>query len=95
MAWLEQPDGSRLEIFGAGGGQKVADNLSSLAGTKIALLGQVGISIALREGSDAGLPLVIADPKASAAKQIAGIATLLAADKLPLTDGKIKLSVSQ
>ncbi len=95
MAWLEQPDGSRLEIFGAGGGQKVADNLSSLAGTKIALLGQVGISISLREGSDAGLPLVIADPEASAAKQIRAIATLLAADKLPLTDGKIKLSVSQ
>jgi len=95
MAWLEQPDGSRLKIFGAGGGQKVADNLSGLAGTKIALLGQVGISVALREGSDAGLPLVIADPEASAAKQIRAIATLLAADKLPLTDGKIKLSVSQ
>src|SRR5213595_593561 len=28
MSWLEQPDGSRLEIFGSGGGQSVADSLS-------------------------------------------------------------------
>ncbi|NTW40602.1 MAG: Mrp/NBP35 family ATP-binding protein, partial [Cellulomonadaceae bacterium] len=27
MSWLEQPDGSRLEVFGAGGGQRVADSL--------------------------------------------------------------------
>ncbi len=94
MAWLEQPDGSRLEIFGAGGGQKVAESLSELAGTTIKVLGQVGISIALREGSDAGLPLVLADPKANAAEQIRGIAAQLAADKLPLTDGKINLAVS-
>ena len=94
MAWFEQPDGSRLEIFGAGGGQKVAESLSELAGTTIKVLGQVGISIALREGSDAGLPLVLADPKANAAEQIRGIAAQLAAHKLPLTDGKINLAVS-
>ena len=94
MAWLEQPDGSRLEIFGAGGGQKIAETLSELAGTSIKVLGQVGISVALREGSDAGLPLVLADPKAAAAEQIRGIAAQLAADKLPLTDGKINLAVS-
>ena len=94
MAWFEQPDGSRLEIFGAGGGQKVAESLSELAGTTIKVLGQVGISIALRECSDAGLPLVLADPKANAAEQIRGIAAQLAAHKLPLTDGKINLAVS-
>src|SRR5215204_306239 len=28
MSWLELPDGSRMEVFGAGGGQAVADSLT-------------------------------------------------------------------
>ena len=28
MSWMELPDGSRLEVFGSGGGQTVADSLS-------------------------------------------------------------------
>src|SRR5206468_2729741 len=35
MSWLEQPDGSRLELFGSGGGQAVADSLSALTGTRV------------------------------------------------------------
>src|SRR5690625_6135789 len=58
MSWLEQPDGSRLELFGAGGGQRVADRLSEVLGTDVPLLGQVPIEVALREGSDSGVPLV-------------------------------------
>src|SRR5690606_12661521 len=32
MSWLEQPDGSRLEVFGSGGGQRVAEGLSAATG---------------------------------------------------------------
>jgi len=50
MAWLEQSDGSRLELFGSGGGQLVAERLTTLSGQKVGFLAQIPISIALREG---------------------------------------------
>jgi len=52
MAWLEEANGSRFEIFGSGGGAAVAQRLSELQGTSVELLGQIPISIGLREGSD-------------------------------------------
>lgn len=58
MSWLEQPDGSKLEIFGSGGGQRVADHLGEILEDDVPLLGQVPIEIALREGSDSGVPVV-------------------------------------
>lgn len=58
MSWLEQPDGSRLEIFGSGGGLRVAERLSEILDDDVPLLGQVPIEIALREGSDTGVPVV-------------------------------------
>lgn len=64
MSWLEQPDGSRLEIFGSGGGQRVADRLSEILDDSVPLLGQVPIEIALREGSDSGVPVVNHDTEA-------------------------------
>jgi len=66
MSWLEQPDGSRLEVFGSGGGQRVADRLTELLGGPVPLLGQVPLDIALREGGDSGLPVVLAGDASSA-----------------------------
>src|SRR5579863_215846 len=43
MSWLQLPDGSRMELFGSGGGQAVADSLAALTGTKVPLLGQIPI----------------------------------------------------
>src|SRR5207302_6104456 len=40
MSWLQLPDGTRMELFGSGGGQAVADSLSALTGTAAPLLGQ-------------------------------------------------------
>ena len=93
MAWLEQADGTKLEIFGAGGGQLVADRLSAATGQKVALLGQVGLSVALREGSDVGMPVVLSHPGDSAAAEILRIAELLAADPRQLAGRRLKLSV--
>src|SRR5690625_2701281 len=64
MSWLEQPDGSKLEIFGSGGGQRVAERLSEILEADVPLLGQVPIEIALREGSDSGVPVVNNDTAA-------------------------------
>lgn len=62
MSWLEQPDGSRLELFGAGGGQRVADRLTEVLGGPVPLLGQVPLDVALRQGSDDGVPVVLGEP---------------------------------
>ena len=93
MAWLEQADGTKLEIFGAGGGQLVADRLSVATGQSVPLLGQIGLSVALREGSDVGMPVVLSDPNDSAAAEILRIAELLAADPRQLVGRRLKLSV--
>ncbi len=69
MSWLEAPDGSRLEIFGAGGGATVAANLTRATGTDVPLLGQVPIDVRLREAGDAGTPVVLADPDSPARRR--------------------------
>ncbi|WP_336712527.1 Mrp/NBP35 family ATP-binding protein [Arthrobacter sp. USHLN218] len=61
MSWLELADGSRLEVFGSGGGRTLADRLSASLGTGIPLLGQVPLEQRLREGGDNGLPIVLDD----------------------------------
>jgi ATP-binding protein involved in chromosome partitioning len=67
MSWLEMPDGSRMEIFGSGGGQIVADSLSRATGAKVPLLGQVPLDPRVREAGDSGDPVVTAIPDAPAA----------------------------
>jgi ATP-binding protein involved in chromosome partitioning len=93
MAWLEQSDGTRLDLFGAGGGELVASRLAKLSGSPVEVLGQVPISMALREGSDAGQPVVLANPDDSAAEAILSIAEKFAADQLGLSGRRLKLSL--
>jgi len=81
MAWLEQSDGSRLHVFGEGGGQVVADRLSKTLGTAVPLLGQVPLDIAAREAGDAGTPVVISDPESTAATALREVARSLGARK--------------
>ena len=66
MSWLELPDGSRMEVFGAGGGQAVADSLTQAVGADVPLLGQVPLDPRLREQGDAGTPIVLAHPESTA-----------------------------
>ncbi|MEY3663165.1 MAG: hypothetical protein RI919_681 [Actinomycetota bacterium] len=93
MAWLEQSDGTRLDLFGAGGGELVASRLAKLSGSPVEVLGQVPISMALREGSDAGAPVVLGNPHDLAAEAILSIAEKIAADQLGLSGRRLKLSL--
>jgi ATP-binding protein involved in chromosome partitioning len=61
MSWFTGDDGTRYELFGAGGGHQLADELS------VALLAQVPLVPALRQGGDEGVPVVIAEPDGEAA----------------------------
>jgi ATP-binding protein involved in chromosome partitioning len=78
MSWLELPDGSRLELFGAGGGAAVAEALTRSVGADVPLLGQVPMDNALREGSDTGVPLVLSHPDSPAAVVLRDVADRLA-----------------
>ena len=57
MSWFTGDDGKRYEIFGAGGGQELADELG------VPLLGQIPLLPALREGGDDGRPIAAVDPE--------------------------------
>ncbi len=92
MSWLEQPDGSRLELFGSGGGQRVADQLGELLDTEVSLLGQVPLEISLREGSDAGEPLVSTDSQVPAAGVLREIASGLGHRSRGLAGKKLSIS---
>ncbi len=78
MSWLELPDGSRMEVFGSGGGQTVADSLTTLMGAQVPLLGQVPLDTRVREAGDAGTPIVLAEPDAPAAVALDRVADRLA-----------------
>jgi ATP-binding protein involved in chromosome partitioning len=78
MSWMELPDGSRVEVFGSGGGQTVSDALTRTLGARVPLLGQIPLDTRLREAGDAGAPIVLADPETPAAQALAKIADSLA-----------------
>ncbi|WP_028050018.1 Mrp/NBP35 family ATP-binding protein [Cellulomonas sp. URHD0024] len=92
MSWLAQPDGSRLELFGSGGGQRVADNLSNLTGSEVPLLGQVPLDPRLREAGDGGYPVVLSEPDSPAAEVLRGVARSLAARRRGLAGRSLGLS---
>ncbi|MFJ6079518.1 Mrp/NBP35 family ATP-binding protein [Pseudarthrobacter sp. NPDC092419] len=79
MSYLEMPDGGRMELFGSGGGAVLASRLAGMVGTDVPLLGQIPLDIQLREGGDAGVPIVLGQPATPAAEALAGIAGQLAA----------------
>ena len=80
MSWLPCPHcGEKVDVFGSGGGETVADALTRATGAKVPLLGQVPIDVRLREGGDSGVPLVLSDPDAPAAAVLSGIADRLSA----------------
>jgi ATP-binding protein involved in chromosome partitioning len=64
MSGFTTPGGERFPIFGAGGGQELADELD------VPLLAKVPLTMPLREQADAGAPLVGSDPDDPAAQAI-------------------------
>ena len=72
MSYFVGDDGTRYEIFGAGGGAALAHDLG------VALLGQIPLEVALREGGDDGTPVVVAAPESPAARAFAALAGVIA-----------------
>lgn len=79
MAFLPCPHcGEHIEVFGSGGGEAVAASLTRLLGHTVPLLGSIPLEPRLREGGDAGTPLVRIDPDSPAAKELQKVADSLA-----------------
>jgi ATP-binding protein involved in chromosome partitioning len=73
MSYLDLPDGTRMDIFGSGGGERLAES------TNTPFLGKIPIDPTVREGGDSGRPIVTAKPDAPAAIALREIAEGLAA----------------
>ncbi|MFF2299261.1 Mrp/NBP35 family ATP-binding protein [Arthrobacter sp. NPDC058127] len=91
MSYLEMPDGGRMELFGSGGGEVLAGRLSATIGADVPLLGAIPLDILLREGGDAGSPIVLGEPGTPAAAALADIAGKLAARPRGLAGLKLGL----
>jgi ATP-binding protein involved in chromosome partitioning len=70
-AFTDPATGVRLEMFGSGGGQRLADELH------VPLLGSVPLTPGLADLADRGKPIVAADPSSPAAKMLIAIADAL------------------
>jgi ATP-binding protein involved in chromosome partitioning len=68
MAYFADSSGAEVPIFGRGGAKAEAERLG------VAFLGEVPIELAIREGGDAGRPIVAADAASRGAKAFAEIA---------------------
>src|SRR3984957_14060870 len=78
MSYLPCPHcGEPIDIFGAGGGETVAADLTKLTGTEVPRRGRGPRDVRLRGGGDSGPPLVLADPSAPAAQQLVKVADSL------------------
>lgn len=99
MAWFEttcphcdQPH--RVELFGSGGGDSVAKALSERLGYQIDLLAQIPIGLPLREGADAGRPVVESAPDDPSAQAIMALAETLDNRKRGLAGMQLGLDVT-
>jgi ATP-binding protein involved in chromosome partitioning len=73
MSYLELPDGSRMDIFGSGGGEQLAKE------GQVQFLGTIPIDAKVRAGGDEGTPVIVVDPNSPAACALRGIAEVIAA----------------
>ena len=73
MSFLELPDGTRMDIFGTGGGEKLAK------AANVPFLGAVPMDASVRTGGDNGKPVVVSHPSSAVARALHAIAEEIAA----------------
>ena len=73
MSFLELPDGTKMDIFGSGGGEKLAKE------SGVPFIGAIPMDPTVRQGGDSGKPVVITHPESPVAKALKAISEDLAA----------------
>jgi ATP-binding protein involved in chromosome partitioning len=73
MSYLELADGSRMDIFGTGGGQQLAKE------GNVPFLGTIPMDAKVSTGGDSGRPVIVDHPNSPAASALRSIAEVIAA----------------
>ena len=73
MSYLETPDGERMDIFGEGGGEKLAKM------TDVPFIGSIPIDPQVRVGGDQGMPVSLSHPDSPVSKKLVEITEKIAA----------------
>ena len=73
MSYLELPDGTRMEVFGKGGGSELA----AMGG--VTLLGTIPMDPSVRAGGDEGVPVVVSHPDSASARALRSVSEQVAA----------------
>jgi ATP-binding protein involved in chromosome partitioning len=73
MSYLTLPDGSKMDVFGQGGGEAMAKHYD------VPFLGGIPMNPNVRIGGDSGKPIVVTDPESDAAKALKSLAEAVAA----------------
>jgi ATP-binding protein involved in chromosome partitioning len=73
MSYLELPDGSRMDIFGAGGGERLAQQAEA------PFIGAIPMDPSVRAGGDEGVPVVVSHPDSAVGRALRTVAEDIAA----------------
>jgi ATP-binding protein involved in chromosome partitioning len=73
MSYLELPDGSRMDIFGQGGGESLAKDAG------VPFIGGIPMDAVVREAGDSGLPVVLGRPDSAVGRALIAMAEDVAA----------------
>lgn len=78
MSYLELPNGDRMDVFGSGGGERLAHESNT------PFIGAIPMDPAVRQGGDNGKPVVITAPETAVAQALKSISEQIAA-KISIT----------
>ncbi len=73
MSYLTLPDGTKMDVFGQGGGEAMANHY------EVPFLGAIPMNPSVRIGGDNGTPIVVSQPESDAAKAMLVLAETVAA----------------
>jgi ATP-binding protein involved in chromosome partitioning len=73
MSYLELPDGTRMDIFGQGGGETLAREAG------VPFIGAIPMDAAVRQAGDGGTPVVLGHPESAVARALVAMAEDVAA----------------
>jgi ATP-binding protein involved in chromosome partitioning len=73
MSYLTLPDGTKMDVFGQGGGETMANHYD------VPFLGSIPLNPNVRIGGDSGRPIVVTEPESDAAKALKSVAETVAA----------------
>jgi len=73
MSFLELPDGQRMEVFGSGGGKRLAK------AAQVEFMGEIPMDPSVRIGGDNGVPIVVSKPDSAPARMLRSVAEKIAA----------------